>query len=79
MHQRRQPAGNLVRATVPLLAHEHVDAPVIVVGGVERRDAVFLGPIGFEVSERLVVETADQGHGMRIGLKLAKVLAVLLQ
>ncbi|MNE17998.1 hypothetical protein D3C80_1110000 [compost metagenome] len=62
-----------------LLPHQHVDAAVVIIGRIERRNAIFLGPVRFEVGERLVVETADQGEGMRVGLQLCQVFMVLLQ
>ncbi|MNO95112.1 hypothetical protein D3C76_867460 [compost metagenome] len=62
-----------------LFAHQHVNATVVVIHRIKRRDTVFLGPVGFEVGEGLVIETADQGQAVGVGLKLVQVLAVLLQ
>lgn len=79
MHQRRQPTRHFVRATVLLLPHQHVNATVVIVGIVERRDAIFLGPIGFEIGKWLIVETADQGQRVRIGVEFAEVFAMLFE
>ncbi|MNZ55837.1 hypothetical protein D3C78_737730 [compost metagenome] len=50
------------------LPHQHVNATVVIAGIIEGCDAILLGPVGFEVSERLIVETPDQRQGVRIGL-----------
>ncbi|MNT03565.1 hypothetical protein D3C72_1381080 [compost metagenome] len=51
-------------------------AAVVVGRVVERRDAVFLGPVGLEVAEGLAVEAADEAGHARVGCDAFQVLAV---
>ncbi|MNL11706.1 hypothetical protein D3C87_1325510 [compost metagenome] len=61
------------------LAHQHVNATVIIAGIVERCDAIFLGPVGFEIGKRLIVETTNQRQGVGVGFEFAQVLAMLFE
>ena len=62
-----------------LLPHQHMNATVVVACVVKGRDAIFFGPIGFEISKRLVVKATDQGQGVRVVSQFFEVLAMLLK
>ncbi|MNL24531.1 hypothetical protein D3C87_1459660 [compost metagenome] len=60
-------------------AHQHVNATVVIAGLVEGGDAILPGPVGFEISERLIIETTDQRQRMRVGFEFTQVLAMLFE
>ncbi|MNN62704.1 hypothetical protein D3C81_1780300 [compost metagenome] len=68
-----------MRSTVTFFTHQHVNATVVIGGVIERRNAIFLGPVGFEIGKRLVVKAANQRQGMGIGFEFAQVLAMLFE
>ncbi len=79
VHQRGQPRADILTAAKGVLAHDHVPSPVIVVGVVERRDAIFLGPIELEITERCITEAAHQRQHMRIGQDARQISSMLVE
>src|SRR5471032_3600855 len=54
-----------------------MDTTVVIAYLVKRRDTVFLGPIGFVIGKRLVVEATDQGQAVGVGGEFFQIGPVL--
>ena len=79
VHQRGQPRSDEVAAAKLVLTDDHMPAAIVVVGVVERRDAVLLGPVQLEIAEGTLAEAADQRQHVRIRQQLRKILAMLVE
>src|SRR5690606_3055842 len=60
------------------LAYQHMQTAIIIINGVKGCDTILFGPVGFKITERLIIETTDKRMQMSIRQHIPDIARMLL-